>query len=102
MKIIVRDRQNIFDIALQYFGNMSFASTIIRDNGLRWSAPISDGDELTVNNEGVGNAEIKNFFLLKKGFVQNGALVLISNDPPYTFDNTLITWDSTVVTWDQT
>lgn len=103
MQIIVRDRQNIFDIALQYFGDLNFVSTIIRDNNLPWSAQISQGQVLTINNEGVGNDEIKNFYVLNKAFIQNGALVIPTrDDPPITFDNTFITFDRTDITWDQT
>lgn len=102
MEIIVRDKQNIFDIAIQYFGSMEFVSTIINDNGLSWSAPLTQGHTLIINNENAGNQDIKNFFVQSGGFIQNGALVLINNEPPHTFDNRLITWDSTSITWDST
>ncbi len=102
MDIIVRDKQNIFDIALQYFGDLSFVSTIINDNILPWSAPLTQGQTLIINNQGVGNDEVKNFFAQNRAFVQNGAVIIANNEPPHTFDSTIITWDSTVLTWDST
>ena len=101
MEYIVRDRQNIFDLALQLFGDISFASKIITDNDLTWSAPLSAGTVLIINNEGLGNEDLKNFFAQRNAFVQNGAVINPNNEAPYTFDNNLITWDSTIITWDQ-
>ena len=102
MEVIVRDKQNIFDIALQYFGDLNFVANIINDNGLRWSAQLTQGQVLIINNEGVGNDEVKNFFRQSNMFIQNGVSRIINNQPPHTFDNNLLTWDTTDVTFDST
>jgi len=99
MEIIVRARQNIFDITLQHFGDLNFVSKVIRDNNLTWSTPLEAGDVLQVNNDGLGNAETKNFFSLSGLIVQNGAIVSLGSEP-LTFDSTNITWDRTDITFD--
>lgn len=99
MEIIVRNQQNIYDIAIQYFGDISFVPTIIVDNNLVWAAPLETGQVLTLNNEGVGNDDIKNFFTLTGAIVQNGAVAVLGTDP-LTFDSVNITWDRTDITFD--
>ncbi len=97
MVITVERNQNIFDLAIQFFGGMEFASNIINDNLLEWSAPLTVGQELTINNEGLGNEDIKEFFELSEEVVQNGFDIDLLT---VTFDNTQVTFDSGVITFD--
>lgn len=99
MDYIVRRDQNIFDIAIQLFGDISFAAQIINDNDLTWSAPLTTGQVLQINNVGVGNEEIKTFFELSGRIVQNITPALTGEDD-LTFSSTVITWDSTEITFD--
>ena len=100
MIITVRDRQNIFDIAIQYFGDLNFVSIIINDNGLPWSAQLQQGQQLIINNQNVGNEEIKGNFTLSNTIVINGRFTNPSVEKP-TFDNTIVRWDNTNITFDR-
>lgn len=62
--VVVRDRQNVFDIAIQEFGDVSFASQIIEDNDLTWASPLAVGQVLIINNEELGLEEVKDFYKL--------------------------------------
>lgn len=99
MEVIVKARQNIFDIAIQYFGDISFVAKIINDNGLPWSAPLETGQKLQINSEGLGNAQIKNFFALSGLCVENGATGGLSSGVA-TFDSINLTWDRSDATFD--
>lgn len=71
MEIIVREGQNIFDLAIQYFGDSSFAATLIKDNNLTQSAALTAGQKLYINTTVSGNQEVKDFFELSEAVVQN-------------------------------
>jgi len=45
----VRDKQNIFDIALQKTGGLNNSARILRDNGLNFNDSIVAGSEIEVN-----------------------------------------------------
>ena len=100
MTIAVRDKQNIYDISLQYFGDFDNVATIIQDNDLPWGAELTTGQLLEINAAGKGNEEVKSFFSLSGLVVQNGQL-LFSQQGGITFDATTTTWDSTQNTFDQ-
>ena len=99
MEIVVRNRQNIFDIALQYFGSLDFMSTIIIDNNLTWNANLETGQRLLINNEGLGRQDIKNFFVLNNLQVVNGVAVKSDPNNP-TFDSEIVTWDNDTINFD--
>lgn len=101
MEITVRANQNIFDIALQYYGDMGFTGQLIRDNDLTWTAPLSPGDVLKIDETITGNKEIKNFLSLGQFIVQNAAVILPDTDAP-TFDQDNTTWDQDNITFDNT
>lgn len=100
MKTIkVRSNQDIYDICVQEYGTLEFLGKLIEDNNLNMSALIVQGQDLMIDNELNGNADVKDFFELKKKHSQNG--YIFKNDiPAFTFDNDNITFDDAVLTWD--
>lgn len=44
--------QTLFDLALQLYGNVSFAYKILADNGLNWNYQSATGDEITYDPTG--------------------------------------------------
>lgn len=64
--MIVDNEQNIFDVILQEFGTLNEAATMLADNNLNFNSKLSSGQELVINNTGVGDNIIKNFVILKK------------------------------------
>jgi hypothetical protein len=64
--MIAQDDQNILDITLSQFGTLDHLFTLINDNGLTFNSKLSSGQELIINNSGVGNNNIKNFVILHK------------------------------------
>ena len=63
--MIVRDDQNIFDVTLEKFGSLGFTFTMINDNGLTFNSKIKSGQEIIINNNGIGDNKIKNFVTLQ-------------------------------------
>lgn len=75
--MIVKDDQNIFDVALEKFGTLENVFTLIKDNGLSFNSKLTGGQELTINNEGVGDSNIKNFATLQKVTFNNNQGVTV-------------------------
>ena len=61
----VNQNQNIFDIALQEFGTLDQAFTLINDNNLTFNSKLKANQELIINNEGIGDNNVKNFVTLQ-------------------------------------
>jgi len=98
-KILVRANQNIYDICIQEYGSLEFIGKLIDDNNLNFSALITQGQELVIDNATNGNADVKDFFELPNKKVQNG--YIFKNDiPAFNFDTTLVTFDEAILTWD--
>lgn len=64
--MIVQNNQNIFDIAMQEFGTLNEAFRMINDNDLTFNSKLRSSQELVINNEGVGDNNVKNFVILQK------------------------------------
>jgi len=62
----VNQNQNIFDIALQEFGTLDQTFTLINDNNLTFNSKLKANQELVINNEGIGDNNVKNFVTLQK------------------------------------
>lgn len=92
MTITVQPQQNVFDLAVQYYGSAAYAGRIIQDNGLTWSAPLEAGDQLQVFPDLQGEAQIKSFFTLSGRQVVNQIIPQPKETAP-TFDSTVTRWD---------
>lgn len=64
--MIVQNNQNIFDIAMQEFGTLNEVFRMIDDNDLNFNSKLRSSQELVINNEGVGDNNVKNFVILQK------------------------------------
>lgn len=62
----VDNNQNIFDVVLQEYGTLDNAITLITDNNLTFNSKLRANQELVINNEGVGDNNVKNFVTLQK------------------------------------
>ena len=63
---IIKDNQSVLDATLEAFGNLEELYTLLADNGLTANSKLSSGQELTVNNDSVGDEDVKNFVILKE------------------------------------
>lgn len=64
MKYTPQNGQDIFDVLLQNFGDIeSGLFPTLKTNGLNINTRTLFGEELTLNNEGVGVEKVKNYFL---------------------------------------
>ena len=63
--MIADNEQSIYDVILQEFGTLDEAATMLADNDLSFNSKLSSGQELVINNTGVGDNRIKNFVILK-------------------------------------
>jgi len=100
-KIIVRADQDIFDICLQEFGSLEQISILISDNNLNFNGNVVQGQELIINNQDVGNEDIKDFYELRQKHPKNLITEQATDETPVSFDNDSITWDSTLISFDQ-
>lgn len=55
--------QNIWDIALQEFGDIEYVGNLISDNNLSFNSKLQSGQQITINNSNIGNNNIKNLFI---------------------------------------
>lgn len=60
--INVKSGQNIWDVALQEFGDIEQVFTLINDNDLNLNFKLQSNQIITINNSNVGNENIKNFY----------------------------------------
>ena len=63
MKVL--DGQNIFDITTQNFGSLEDLFVFLVDNNLAINDRLISGQDLVINNVGVGNEDIKKFVNLR-------------------------------------
>ncbi len=65
--MIVKEGQSILDVTLQAFGTLEdMFTTLIKDNSsLTVTGKLPTGQDLVVNNTGVGDDEVKNFVTLQ-------------------------------------
>ena len=59
MEITVQAGQNLYDIVLQYYGSLDFYLTMVQENNLDIDSTVTVGQKLTVSNELIGDARIK-------------------------------------------
>jgi hypothetical protein len=68
--------QTLFDLALQLYGNVSFAYKILADNGLDWNYQSSTGDEITYDPSGtdlgIQRTLLTNRVVISTGFQTEG------------------------------
>ena len=98
-KVTVKDRQSIFDIAIQEFGTLQNLFDILKDNNLTLDSQLSGGQELIINNEGKGVENVKQVMLLEE-IQPNNKFTFVTPSMPATFDSTITTWDNVTLTWD--
>lgn len=92
----VKDKQSIFDIAAQSYGNLDNLVKLSNDNGFSLSDNIQTGTELIIDTNDLGEADIKQEILDNEYTFNNSYEALIF----FTVDTTLITADSTLITAD--
>ncbi len=63
--MIAEKDQNIFDIALSQFGTLDQMFTLINDNNLTFNSKLNSGQELVINNSGIGDEKIKKLVTLQ-------------------------------------
>lgn len=61
MTVTAQDNQSIYDITAQNFGTLDNLVDVSNDNGLSLSGLLTTGQELTINNSGLGEADIKKY-----------------------------------------
>lgn len=62
MEITVQAGQSLYDIVLQYYGSLDFYLTMVQENNLDIDSTLTVGQKLTVSNELIGDARIKDKF----------------------------------------
>lgn len=98
-KVVVRSNQNIYDVCLQEYGTLEFLNKLIVDNNLTYSGDITQGQELSIDENVLANKDVQDFYELNKLNPVNG-YIFKNNIPPFTWDNTEITFDTVIKTWD--
>lgn len=99
--VIVRSNQDIYDICLQEYGTLELLGKLIDENNLNFDGEISQGQILQIDELENGNADVKDFYELRKKHPQN--FYIFKNDiPPFSFDNDIITWDTILHSFDST
>jgi hypothetical protein len=91
-----RYNQSIFDVAAENFGTLDNIVKLSLDNGLSLSKELKTNTELIIDNENLGEADIKNEISDNDITLNNfyDALVFLTADTTqYTADNTVITAD---------
>lgn len=91
-----RYQQSLFDITAENFGTLDNLINVIVDNQLSLSANLQVNTEIEINNENLGDADIKNA-ILNQGLEYNNKY---ESAATLTVDTTTITVDSTVITVD--
>lgn len=70
--MIVQEGQSIFDITTEQFGDIEQLFVLLEDNNLSISSKLQAGQELLINNSGIGNKEIKDYIYLQEMKLNNG------------------------------
>jgi hypothetical protein len=95
-KKLSRYKQSLFDVAGENFGSLDNVIKLSNDNNISISKNLGTNTELNVNNEGLGEADIKKEILDTEITFNNNYEALIF----LTVDTTLITADNTEITAD--
>lgn len=90
-------KQSIYDIVAECFGNLDYLVQVSNDNGVSISEQLNTGSELVINNENLGDANIKEV-IVNDGLVFNNNYVAILSF--FTVDTTHITADDVTITAD--
>lgn len=72
-KHIVQTGQDIFDVAIQNYGDATFYLDVITSNNLNADSFIAPAQELTVNNENQGDKQVKDYYKKINFIVVNGS-----------------------------
>ncbi len=75
MKIVVKDSQNVFDIAIQFYGSMEGLPLLIVDNGLKPDSIVEKGTELIIQEDLVIDKTVLSIFK------RDGVLVATGSEP---------------------
>ena len=85
MIVVVQEKQSIFDIALQEFGRLDDLVQICIDNNISISTALTTKQELIINNEGIGNEKVKDFYSLNN-IKPNNNFVDVQKSVNFVFD----------------
>ena len=77
--MISQDKQSIFDISAQKYGTLDNIVKLSNDNSLSISENLFPGTDLTIDNEGLGEKDIKKE-ISDKGYTFNNNAQLIILD----------------------
>jgi hypothetical protein len=89
--------QSIFDITAENFGTLDNLIDVIKDNRISLSANLLVNTPIEINNENLGDADVKKAIINQDIRFNNKYKSLLT----LTWDTNNITWDSIEVTWDQ-
>lgn len=70
--MIAQEGQSIYDICIQEFGDIEQLFILLEDNNLSISSKLQAGQELLINNSGIGNKDIKDYIYLQEIKLNNG------------------------------
>ena len=89
-------KQSLFDVSSENFGTLDNLITLSNDNNISLSKYLKTNTELLIDNENLGDADIKKQIIDDSLTFNNDyeALIFI------TVDSTIITVDSTIITAD--
>ena len=76
MRKLVQDRQSIYDVTVQEFGQIDNLFEVIEDNNLGYNDILAGGMELEINNTDKGIENVKNEFELKDKKLVNEQILL--------------------------
>ena len=79
MTITVKYGQSIFDVCLENYGSLEYLFTLLADNDLTINSKLQSGQEIVINNLGIGDENIKSFVSLQKKKFNNNQTIL---EPP--------------------
>jgi hypothetical protein len=71
--------QSLIDVVLQYFGDLNYLVKVAHDNNIAVTSPLEVGTELTIDNEGLGNQEVKNAIIEQNLQFNNDYVKLIED-----------------------
>lgn len=91
MKIIVQDSQNVFDIAIQFYGSIEALPLLLEDNGLVPDDVIEKGTELIIQEDIVFDKTVLAIYkrdgvVVATGSEAEGANFLITEDGSFLID----------------
>lgn len=72
MIVTAQENQSVYDICTQEFGDIEQLFILLEDNNLSISSKLQAGQELLINNSGIGNKEVKDYIYLQEIKLNNG------------------------------